>query len=80
MLLRANNLNNISSVKHKLGIFVFRYIFDNISLFLEASFEIDVKPRIINEVSLKNKNEGNSKFHEDLGNEEDDILVSFNKT
>ena len=55
MLLKANNLNNIAFLKHKLGVFVFRYVFDNISLFLEVSFETDVKPRIINEVSLKNK-------------------------
>jgi hypothetical protein len=45
--LRANNLNNISIVKHKLGSFPFRFLFDNISLFLEATFEVDLKPKFI---------------------------------
>lgn len=30
-----------------MGCFVFRFMFDNISLFLECSFEIDVKPKKI---------------------------------
>lgn len=69
MLLKANNLNNISFVKHKLGVFVFRYVFDNISLFLQASFEIDVKPRIINQGSLKSKDERSLKVHDEIMNE-----------
>lgn len=36
--LRSNNLNNTSYVKHKFGYFAFRFLFDNISLFLEATF------------------------------------------
>ena len=37
---------------------MFRFTFDNISLFLEASFEVDVKPRIINEPVLKKTTDG----------------------
>jgi len=43
-----NNINNTSLIKHKFGFFVFRFLFDNISLFLETSFEVDLKPKYIN--------------------------------
>lgn len=36
--LRSNNIHNTSLIKHKFGFFVFRFLFDNISLFLEAAF------------------------------------------
>jgi len=49
--LRANNLNNISIFRHKLGSFSFRFLFDNISLFLEATFEVDLRPKFINSLS-----------------------------
>ena len=62
--LRSNSIHNTELIKHKLGTFVFRFTFDNISLFLEASFEVDVKPRIINEPVLKKTNDG--KFLEEV--------------
>ena len=46
--LRANNLNNVSIARHKLGCCPFRFLFDNISLFLEATFEVDLRPKFIN--------------------------------
>ena len=56
--LKSHSIHNTELIKHKLGIFVFRFTFDNISLFLEASFEVDVKPRIINEPVLKKTTDG----------------------
>jgi len=43
--------------KHKLGYFVLRFLFANMSLFLEANFESDVKPKLINQIMKKNINE-----------------------
>lgn len=37
--------------------FVFRFLFNNMSLFLEISFDSDVKPRLINQVVKKLINE-----------------------
>ena len=56
--LKSNSIHNTQIIKHKLGIFVFRFSFDNISLFLEASFEVDIRPRIINEPVLKKTVDG----------------------
>lgn len=46
LALKGNKIDNFLC-KHKVGCFVFRFMFDNISLFLECSFEIDVKPKKI---------------------------------
>ena len=54
--LRSNNINKTELVSHKVGVFVFRFTFDNISLFLEASFEVDTKPKIISELPAIKKN------------------------
>jgi hypothetical protein len=59
--LRSSSINNTSLLKHKLGYFVFRFLFDNMSLFLEASFEMDVKPKLINPLTKKILIEKNSR-------------------
>ena len=46
LALKGNKIDNFLC-KHKAGCFVFRFMFDNISLFLECSFEIDMKPKKI---------------------------------
>jgi len=45
-----------------LGIFVFRFLFDNISLFLEAAFEMDIKPKYINRINNTKKEDKNDKL------------------
>lgn len=45
--LRANNIHNASLIKHKFGYFPFRFLLDNMSLFLEATFEVDLRPKYI---------------------------------
>lgn len=55
--LKSNNFSNTFMAKHKLGYFVLRFLFANMSLFLEANFESDVKPKLINQIMKKNINE-----------------------
>ena len=69
-MLKTSSFTNTFLVKHKLGIFVFRFTFDNLSLFLETSFELDVRPKIINETALKKTEErGQAKFLDDFDDE-----------
>jgi hypothetical protein len=59
--LKSSSFNNSALYKHNRGLFIFRFLFNNMSLFLEASFDSDVKARLINPVVKKNINEKGDK-------------------
>lgn len=51
--LKGSNINNTSLVNHKFGVFVFRCLFDNMSIFLQVTLEMDVRPKLINQLTKK---------------------------
>ncbi len=53
-------------MKHKFGYFAFRFLLDNISLFLEATFEVDLRPKFINPTNKRNERAFNDKISSNI--------------